>query len=76
MFRCQSHLTDFVNYMNTKHPNTKFTSVCEKNGSFSFLDVKITRGNNHLITSVFRKVTINGVLPTSKVLCLPHTNLA
>ena len=26
MFLCQSHLKDFVNYMNTKHSNIKFTS--------------------------------------------------
>ena len=30
MFLCQSHLKDFVNYMNTKHPNIKFTSVFRK----------------------------------------------
>ena len=27
MFLCQSHLNNFVNYMNTKHPNIKFISV-------------------------------------------------
>ena len=26
MFLCQPHLKDFVNYMDTKHPNIKFTS--------------------------------------------------
>ena len=46
MFLCQSHLKDFVNYMNTKHPNIKFTSEFEQNDFFSFLDVKITRSNN------------------------------
>ena len=30
MFLCQSHLKDFVNYMNTKHANIKFTSVFRK----------------------------------------------
>ena len=60
MFLCQSHLKDFVNYMNTKHPNIKFTSEFEENDSFSFLDVKITRSNNQLVTSVFRKATFTG----------------
>ena len=55
MFLCQSHLDDFVNYMNTKHANIKFTSKIEINDSFSFLDVKITRCNNQLVISVFRK---------------------
>ena len=43
MFLCQSHLIDFLNYMNTKHPNIKFTVEFEENNSFPFLDVKIKR---------------------------------
>ena len=61
MFLCQSHLKNFVNYMNTKHPNSKFTSEFEQNDFFSFLDAKITLSNNQLITSVFRKATFSGV---------------
>ena len=66
MFLCQSHLKDFVNYMNTKHPNIKFTSEFEQNDFFSFLDVKITCSNNQLITSVFRKATFSGVFTNFK----------
>ena len=66
MFLCQSHLKDFVNYMNTKHPNIKFTPEFEQNDFFSFLDVKITRNNNQLITSVFRKATFSGVFTNFK----------
>ena len=66
MFLCQSHLKDFVNYMNTKHPNIKFTSEFEENDSFFFLDVKTTRRNNQLVTSVFRKATFNGVFTNFK----------
>ena len=61
MFLCQSHLKDFMNYMNTKHPNIKFTLEFEKNYSFSFLDVRIKRSNNQLVTSVFCKATFSGV---------------
>ena len=53
MFLCQSHLKEFVNYMNTKHPNIKFTSEFEENDSFSFLDVKITRRNNQHLRQFF-----------------------
>ena len=70
MFLCQSH---FVNYMNTKHPNIKFTSKFEENDSFSFLDVKITRRNNQLVTSVFRKATFSGVFTNFKSF-IPVTN--
>ena len=46
IFPCQSHLNDFVNCLKTKHANIKFTSELQKNGSFSFLDLKITRSND------------------------------
>ena len=52
--------------MNTKHPNIKFTSEFEENDSFSFLDVKITRRNNQLVTSVFCKATFSGVFTNFK----------
>ena len=52
--------------MKTKHPNIKFISVFEENESFSFLDVKITRMNNQLVTSVFRKATFSGVFTNFK----------
>ena len=68
MFLCQSHLKDFVNYMNTKRPKIKFTSEFVKNDFLSFLDVKITRSNNQLITSVFRKATFSGVFTNFKSL--------
>ena len=47
--------------MNTRHKNLKFTFDFEQNNSFSFLDVKITRGSNGFSTSVFRKATFSGV---------------
>ena len=61
MLLCQSHLNDFVNYMDTEHPNIKFTSEFERNDSLSFLDVKIARSNSQLVTSVFHKATFSVV---------------
>ena len=46
--------------MNSRHKNLKFTFDFEQNNSFSFLDVKITRGSNGFSTSVFRKATFSG----------------
>ena len=38
MFLCHSHLKNFMNYMNTKHPNIKFTSELRKMTlSFSYM---------------------------------------
>ena len=51
--------------MNTKHPNIKFTSEFGSS-SYSFLDVKITRRNNQLVTSVFRKATFSDVFTNFK----------
>ena len=52
--------------MNAKHPNVKFTLEFEENDSFSFLDVKTTRRNNQLVTSVFRKATFSDVFTNFK----------
>ena len=74
MLLCQSYLNNFVNYNNTKHPNIKFTSKFERNDSFSFLDAKITRNNNQLVTSDFRKATLSGVFTNFQSFI--HTSLA
>ena len=56
----------FVKYLNTKHPNIKFTFEHEHNNSFSLLDVKICRENNKLNSSVYRKPTNSGVFTNFK----------
>ena len=61
LFKSKDHLLLFAKYMSTRHKNLKFTFDFEQNNSFSFLDVKITRGSNGFFTSVFRKVTFSGV---------------
>ena len=61
LFSSQDEVKKFVNYMNDLHPNIKFTYDIEKDHTFSFLDVKITRENNHFSTSVYRKPTFSGV---------------
>ena len=66
MFLCQSYLNDFMNYRNTKHPNINFTLKFEKNDIFSFLDVEITRSNNRLATSAFRKATFSSAFTSFK----------
>ena len=61
LFKSKEHLKLFVNYMNSKHRNIKFTFETEDSNNFSFLDVKITRQNNRFVTSIFRKATFSGV---------------
>ena len=65
-FNSHEQLKKFVEYMNAKHPNIKFTFEHEHNNSFSFLYVKICCENNKLTTSVYRKPTFSGVFTNFK----------
>ena len=64
-------------YVNTKHPNIRFTFELEDRNSFSFLDMKIIRNTEKKAfeISVCTKSTFSGVftiLLISKVLFLWH----
>ena len=61
LFRSKDHIEKFRCYLNCQNPNIKFASAIEENNSISFLDIKITRVNNSVFTSIYRKVTFNGV---------------
>ena len=61
LFRSKEHIEKFRLYLNCQHPNIKFTSEIEENNSISFLDIKINRGNNRFLTSVYHKPTFSGV---------------
>ena len=61
MFESKNHVKKFLHYMNSRHPNIKFTCEEEINNIISFLDISITRVNNKLITSLYRKKTFSGV---------------
>ena len=52
----------FFNYLNTKHPNIKYTYETEKEHKLSFLDVSIDKSDANIITRIYRKVTFSGVL--------------
>ena len=61
LFNKPEHAQFFLEYMNKKHKNMKFSIETEMNGSLSFLDVKIFRENDKFVTSVFTKETFSGV---------------
>ena len=61
LFRHKQHATLFLNYLNDKHPNIKFTIEHEQDNKLSFLDVLVTRSDNNFITSVYRKPTFTGL---------------
>ena len=46
-----------LHYLNDQHPRVKFTSDTEIKSKIPFLDVLVSRENNQLQTSVYRKPT-------------------
>jgi hypothetical protein len=71
LFKQQSHASLFLNFLNSRHSNIKFTMECEINSKLSFLDVLVSRENNRFDTSVFRKDSFTG-LGTSFFSLTPH----
>ena len=66
LFQSKDHVEKFSNYLNKQHKKNKIyirksTSEIEENSSLSFLEIKIRRENNKLVTSVYRKPTFSGV---------------
>lgn len=69
----------FFEYLNSCHPNVKFTMETEEKGQLPFLDVLLSKqsANDHqgyFITSVYRKKTYTGLL-TNIILALPPSNI-
>ena len=52
-----SSLQDFLSYINGLHDRIEFTMEMEINNSIAFLDVLISKNNNRLTTTVYRKPT-------------------
>ena len=51
----------FEHYMNSRHPNIKFTSEIESNSVLPFIGVNVTHNNLSFTTSVYRKPTDTGL---------------
>ena len=61
LFNSRSHSLSFLNFINSLHPNIKFTIEHERNNSLPFLDVLITRCPPSFSTSIYRKKTFSGL---------------
>ena len=57
----EEEANSFLLYLNSKHPNIKFTIEHEKDKKLPFLDILITSKNGSFQTSVFRKETFTGL---------------
>ena len=73
LFEKPEQVSRFVNYMNKRHKNIKFSFENEKDNSFSFLDVKICREKDKFTTNVFRKDTFSCIYTNfSSFVALEH----
>ena len=61
MFSHQEHARSFLDFINSYHPNIKFTMESEVNNCISFLDININRTNEGFSTGIFRKTTFTGL---------------
>ena len=61
VFNNSAEALSFFAYVNSQHPNIKFTMDSENNSSLPFLDVKIDRTANGIETSVYRKPSFSGL---------------
>ena len=61
LFRSREHAALFLNYLNGKHPNIRFTCDTETNGVLNFLDLNICSAGGQFTTNVYRKPTFTGL---------------
>ena len=61
LFDRLDQVDSFKAYMNTQHPNMRFTSELEEDNILPFLDIKVIRFGDGFATSVYRKPTFSGV---------------
>ena len=68
LFREESHIKLFLDYLNEKHQLIKFTVEIEKHGCLSFLDVWVNKAHCgfetntfHIVQQLGRFDTTNGV---------------
>ena len=61
IFKCRAHANTFLDYMNSQHPKIKFTMETENDNKLPFLDILVTKTQNNLNTSIYRKDTFSGL---------------
>jgi hypothetical protein len=60
-FNNEAEAHNFLNFINNQHPNIKFTIETEESSKLPFLDILITKEDNKIKTSVYRKKTFTGL---------------
>ena len=60
-FNCEVDAMKFFDYLNSRHPNIKFTFEKQNGGKVALLDILISNENDNFCTNVFRKKTSIGL---------------
>ena len=75
-FEKEQDSLNFLNFLNNKHPNIKFTLEKQVNHSIAFLDIFISGiDNQNLTIQTYHKLTYTGLLLNFKSLHRFHTKL-
>ena len=61
LFKSRDHVAPFMQFLNSQHPNIRFTCESEKENCLNFLDITVTRKGSTFETSVYRKPTFSGL---------------
>jgi hypothetical protein len=62
LFNSRDYIVPFLDYLNRKHPNIKFTFEIENDDNIlPFLDISSKRFNGNFEISVYRKPTFTGL---------------
>ena len=62
IFKTSEQADKFLNFLNTRHKNIKFTIEKEQDQKLPFLEVFITKTSNNRITTNYKKLTDTGLL--------------
>ena len=62
LFHNEQDAMKFLNYLNSRHPNIKFTYETQLNGKLPFFDVLVNNLGASCITSICHKSTYTGLL--------------
>ena len=61
LFNSEQDADEFFKFLNTQHPNIKFTFEKQKDDKLAFLDILISKTEQNFCTSVYRKMTSIGL---------------
>ena len=63
-FQSSNHINSFLDYLNSKHPNLRFSRDIESNSKLSFLDIKFTARPRFVLTRTVNLLTLDSILPS------------